>query len=116
MTGARKRVAALVAGTSRQHEPTGEPLVGTLDAGRAAEFQLTLRGTFCYIVAGAGEDVEFRRDADFAQAGVETLALHERDLVVFVAVEDEEGRIVGCDVVEWADLAGEVGAVVVSGA
>lgn len=51
-----ERVAALVAGTSRQHEPTGEPLVGTLDEGRAAEFQLTLRGTFCYIVAGAGED------------------------------------------------------------
>jgi hypothetical protein len=51
-----ERMAALVAGTSPQHEPTLEPLVGHLDAGRAAEFQLTLRGTYCYIVAGAGED------------------------------------------------------------
>ncbi|MBK7153619.1 MAG: hypothetical protein IPH72_17875 [Sandaracinaceae bacterium] len=51
-----ERIAALVAGTSPQHEPTFEPLVGHLDAGRAAEFQLTLRGTYCYIMAGAGED------------------------------------------------------------
>jgi hypothetical protein len=52
----QERVAALAAGTSQHHEPTTDPLTGTLGAGRAAEFQLTLRGTYCYIIAGAGDD------------------------------------------------------------
>ena len=51
-----ERIAAFEAGRSAHHEATTDPLVGTLEAGRAAEFQLTLRGTYCYIVVGAGED------------------------------------------------------------
>ena len=51
-----ERAAALAAGTSAHHEPTTDTLTGTLEAGRAAEFQLTLRGTYCYIITGAGED------------------------------------------------------------
>ena len=62
-------------------------------------------------MAGTREDVKFRGHADFAEAGVEAFALHEGDLVVLIAVDDQERRIVFGDVVQRADLAGAVGAV-----
>ncbi len=51
-----ERVSALSAATSAHHEEHGPELTGTLEEGRVQEFHLTLRGTFCYIVAGAAED------------------------------------------------------------
>lgn len=73
-----ERVAALSAGTSAHHEATTDPLTGTLEEGRAAEFQLTLRGTYCYIVAGAGEDTIEELDLELID-DQDVLLLLDRD-------------------------------------
>ena len=73
-----ERMAALSAGTSAQHEPNTDVLLGTLEEGRVAEFMLTLRGTYCYIIVGAGEDSIAELDLELID-DQDVLLLRDRD-------------------------------------
>jgi hypothetical protein len=60
-------------------------------------------------VTGSVDDYELHRQAGFLVGAAEFVCLVDRHLRVLVAVEEEQGRIVGIDVKDWAGEAGEIG-------
>ena len=52
-------------------------------------------------MGGSGDAEELYRDAGCFEFGFHLFALADVDGLVFVAVHEEEGRVVGGDVADW---------------